>query len=133
MGMVIPIINNYSFVDNSLLSPISYYRLKQIDFDGKYEYSKTIIITSKSEVDALIYPNPTENNLYFNLSETSNEIYTIIYSNAIGVIKNEKITISKGISTYETKEFRDLSPGIYFVQILNEDLEVIKYQKIIKK
>ena len=34
------VVNNYSFIDNQPKKPISRYRIKQIDYDGKFSYSK---------------------------------------------------------------------------------------------
>ena len=41
---------------------IHYYRLKQVDFDGKFEYSQVVAATVKSEIQPLqveVFPNPT--------------------------------------------------------------------------
>lgn len=53
---------SYLFVDNDLITPGSYnYRLKQIDFDGEYSYSKIIEIKvfSPNKLELMQnYPNP---------------------------------------------------------------------------
>jgi hypothetical protein len=52
--------NEYSFIDNITKSGIYRYRLKQIDFDGKYQYSKVInidVTVSDFTLDQN-YPNP---------------------------------------------------------------------------
>ncbi len=52
---------NYSFADNSLLGGEKfYYRLKQIDIDGKFEYSSTVEISVVIAGYELTqnYPNP---------------------------------------------------------------------------
>ena len=38
------VVNNYTAYDYSLINKITYYRLKQIDFDGHYSYSKIICV-----------------------------------------------------------------------------------------
>jgi len=125
--------HSYEFVDNSSSPKIIYYRLKQIDFDGKYEYSEIIVLKSKDDIDVSIYPNPTSNNLFFDISDSNDETYSIIYSNVLGSITEEKIQINKGTNTYQVQEFSKLESGIYFVQIINEAGEMIKAQKIIKQ
>jgi len=51
---------HYSFIDFNPFRPISYYRLKQTDFDAKYMYSDVIclITNEKTEKSIMIYPNP---------------------------------------------------------------------------
>lgn len=41
-------VQNYAFEDNQFHAGINYYRLKQIDFDGQIEYSKTITVVNKN-------------------------------------------------------------------------------------
>ena len=48
---------NYSDVDYNPLQGVSYYRLKQTDFDGESSYSKTIVINNTPQIFK-IYPNP---------------------------------------------------------------------------
>ncbi|TAG42581.1 MAG: BspA family leucine-rich repeat surface protein, partial [Cytophagia bacterium] len=49
----------YSFVDDNASSSY-YYRLKQLDIDAVYEYSKLIYIRLESKTETLlVYPNPT--------------------------------------------------------------------------
>lgn len=61
---------NYSFVDKTPLSIIQYYRLKQVDRDGKFTYSKVIALnnTNKSVLNILSLSNPftTSLNIVFN-------------------------------------------------------------------
>ena len=40
-------IRNYSLTDYNILETLNYYRLKQTDFDGKFEYSKTISLDNR--------------------------------------------------------------------------------------
>ena len=52
---------DYSFVDKSLPDGKIYYRLKQEDLDGKFEYSKVINVNYKGSKDVVLYqnyPNP---------------------------------------------------------------------------
>ncbi|WP_082773732.1 T9SS type A sorting domain-containing protein [Hymenobacter sp. PAMC 26628] len=49
----------YDAVDRQPLPGVSYYRLKQIDIDGKVAYSPTLSVQNDGAVDITIYPNPT--------------------------------------------------------------------------
>jgi len=63
------ITNNYNFVDtNAMNLPVSilYYRLKQVDIDGKFSYSIIVaikIVHSYSEPQITAYPNPFTQNI----------------------------------------------------------------------
>lgn len=51
----------YSFVDHSPVSAVNYYRLKQIDYDGVFEYSKIVHVEVKNIQDLSVIPNPVSN------------------------------------------------------------------------
>ncbi|MCB9361589.1 MAG: T9SS type A sorting domain-containing protein [Flavobacteriales bacterium] len=125
--------NNYEFIDNSFLEGINYYRLKQIDFNGDYEHSRIIVLKSINSIDVAIYPNPSSDNLYFDVSESSDEVLTVQYTNILGSTVSELISTTEGKNTYQLNNFKDLKAGIYMVQLINSNNEVIKYQKIVKK
>ena len=63
--------NSYSYVDYSaanLLSPVVYYRLKMVDNNGSFTYSKVISVTFSSSYTVYIYPNPMRDVLKIKLS-----------------------------------------------------------------
>lgn len=49
---------DYQYGDESPLAGVSYYRLKQTDFDGKVTYSKVVKVDRDSEAVLMVYPNP---------------------------------------------------------------------------
>ncbi len=56
---------NYNTVDESPLPGISYYRLKQTDFDGKFTYSELRKVeVTEIKTNFRIYPNPIINNTF---------------------------------------------------------------------
>lgn len=55
-------INNYAIVDKQPFDNITYYRLKQVDMDGKYSYSKIIAVQLNNLLNEFtIQPNPIYN------------------------------------------------------------------------
>jgi hypothetical protein len=52
------IARQYSYVDANPHTPVSYYRLKEIDFDGASETFKVVSVNIASEHELVIYPNP---------------------------------------------------------------------------
>lgn len=60
-------ISVYSFIDaSSDTYKQNIYRIKQVDFDGKYGYSKNLILTNSIENISEFYPNPTTDKVYLN-------------------------------------------------------------------
>ncbi len=59
--------NNYKYMDNEPLDGVAYYRLKQTDFNGDFEYSKIISVYTRTVIakDIRLFPNP--NNGHFRI------------------------------------------------------------------
>jgi type IX secretion system substrate protein len=56
----------YAFTDDAVFSGTAYYRLKQVDFDGRFEYSKVVSVHKNANAGSLsIYPNPAADYLHF--------------------------------------------------------------------
>lgn len=107
---------HYSIIDNSPYLGISYYRLKQTDFDGKYEYydikSMKIDITESNNVQ--IYPNPTYN--VINVNGNSEELSEIRIVNALGQEVTNLISITNKNDSTLLIDLSKLSQGIYYVK-----------------
>jgi Secretion system C-terminal sorting domain len=56
-------LNNYTFTHDSPRLGINYYRLKQVDFDGKFEYSRIESVYFDGSGSFRVYPNPTSDRL----------------------------------------------------------------------
>ncbi|MCF2503959.1 T9SS type A sorting domain-containing protein [Dyadobacter sp. CY107] len=55
---------NYQYTDSAPLSGPNYYRLKQLDHDGKFAYSKMVHLDFKNGSKFLVYPNPASKAIY---------------------------------------------------------------------
>lgn len=114
---------NYFTTDENPLNGISYYRLKQVDFDGKTNYSKIISIDyqKESKVDVRLYPNPVENGkeIFFELNglQKEKEILVVVLD-INGKELYSKISIVGGCceAAVIAIDAQDkLLPGVYFV------------------
>lgn len=117
----------YSFVDDEA-SETSYYRLKQIDFNGEYSYSN-IIANKCDNKNFNIYPNPATNTLNINLDYSDNQSLTkaIIYNSIGQVIKEVKLT-----NKLNTINIENLENGLYHIQ-LQSDKQIITTKKFTKQ
>ena len=51
---------NYAYIDRKPVKGTGYYRLKQVDLDGTFEYSRVIVIESNRDVHISFHPNPAK-------------------------------------------------------------------------
>jgi predicted CopG family antitoxin len=131
-------INSYQFVDFSAFtitaSNALYYRLLQVDFDGKESYSDVRKVNQNSELssEVVAYPNPFENNINLNISQVDKEN---VWIEVIDLNGQKLLDLSKeiasGNSTVALPEMEGLPSGIYFIKVkssaFNKVIKVIKH------
>jgi len=98
-------ISNYSFIDKNPLKGNNYYRLKQTDFDGAYEYSDIRNVNFDGE-ELQIYPNP---------SFAGNEITIQGELNSPIRIYNSIGQVTAILQAGEVNKLLNLPAGIYFL------------------
>ena len=127
----------YEYTDRSPLDGIAYYRLKQTDFDGKFEYSNIVTVNNEtvSDYQTNIYPNPVQSNSQFTIkvSGFSPEAeMTIEIKNSIGNMVDSYIIYSIGSGSVNIiVETQNILPGIYFINFITNG--EIKATKLIVK
>lgn len=123
------------YVENLGKDSHTYYRLKQVDFNGSFDFSNVIYI-SKNNTDGTInlklFPNPVENQLNI-LSENSLETNYNAEVVAIdgSVVKSEK-SINFANGNMVSIDFNDLAKGVYTIMVSDGD-RLISAQRVIKK
>jgi len=117
----------YSFTDNNPFDGISYYRLKQTDFDGKYTYStiKKVGSTEKLTSEIYLYYENNTPIIKINALIENNAFIEIIDLNGTKLLSNEQQIIS-GENTFAING--NITSGLYLlkVQMDNE----VKYFKV---
>ncbi len=116
---------NYEVIDENPQKDISYYRLKQTDFSGKYSISKyiSISINKENNVSFIIFPNPNNGEFYVNVGgiENNHEIEVFIYDNKQALIYNAKTDIESVINKqFNFKLKETLKVGLYNVLFVME-------------
>ncbi|MEO6330335.1 MAG: T9SS type A sorting domain-containing protein [Ginsengibacter sp.] len=118
-----PYKHSYSITDDasSVTSSMVYYRLRQLDFDGKSSYSKVVAVKLKSlNKEINISPNPFTSYLNVNMEWSSNEIITVKVINVQGKeVVSKNIQMSKGLNYISIDELSKLSAGNYFIQFIS--------------
>lgn len=111
---------SYSFTDYSE-SPVTYYRLKQLDFDGTSSYSKIIAVKKpKSQLtkeQISFFPNPATG--WLNI-ETSNRDQPYCLQTSNGIVVSEGSSIpAKPLNTSR------LQNGLYIISVGKESFKII--------
>lgn len=111
----------YSFVDNNAQSVKSYYRLKQMDYDGAFTYSTVIEVeigtVSSFSLDQN-YPNPFNPSTIISYTLPVNSNVKIIITNALGeTIKELTNEIQQSGVHVMNFNASGISSGVYFYTI----------------
>jgi endonuclease I len=114
-------VKTYSFTDEigSIISNnILYYRIKQIDFDGNFSYSRVEKVTKITSEKVVVSPNPFTNFLNINIiSETGTKANITLLNNWGCKVVNYEANLFIGDNLIEMPEVQKLSNGIYILQI----------------
>ena len=111
----------YDFLHKNPVDGENYYRLRQVDFDGKFEYTDVILIewNGKTVSQWSIYPNPAIN--YFTIEASENS--TIQLFDISG-----RLIVEKQISNQDRIDVSALANGTYFVRIDGTVKKLIVHQ-----
>jgi len=128
--------NEYTFEEEISRSGIYKYRLKQLDFDGDYSYSKEIEINIPFPGEVILnqnFPNPFNptTKISFALPRTefvSLKVYDVL-GREVETLLSDKITPGK----YDIKfDGSGLNSGFYFYKIEGEDFAMVKKMVLVK-
>lgn len=111
---------NYQFIDEYPKQTINYYRLKQVDYDGLFEYSKIIAIQSINK-----------NNYRFFISKNKQAIveFDQTYTGFVKIFDlMGRMVCSQKLTNSCQAKFSHLNQGFYVLQI--ENLKLNNTQKI---
>ncbi|MFK8007862.1 MAG: T9SS type A sorting domain-containing protein [Saprospiraceae bacterium] len=120
--------NDYRFIDAQPNNGLNYYRLKQVDFDGKYEYSDIVFVDFKMEDKVKIFPTLSTSEINVVLPESGRDInYEILnFTGQIiqeGTFDNNTITSKINIQNFPV--------GNYIIRIGNKSFsEILRFNKI---
>jgi hypothetical protein len=131
-------VTSYQLTDDlsGVSGSVFYYRLKSIDFDGKFTYSKVLTLRKdqKAVNEITVVPNPVVNsNAVIRISSTEKGVADLRIVDFSGrVIKSQKLNLYEGINTIPVGDIGKLSTGMYTVQLF-KGTEVFNSKFIVRQ
>jgi hypothetical protein len=113
----------YSLRDKKPNNGINYYRVKQVDRDGRFVYSAIATINFVSNLSITCYPNPTSTSLNIRIGTS----YVKGYSYRL-IDMNGRVLKSSSISNQHTTiAMQSLNPSSYILEISNGKGELMSF------
>ncbi len=117
----------YAYTDSRPLPGMNYYRLKQVDFDGAFEYFKIISVDFPHlpyKESLRLYPNPASQlvSIAFE-ADYSGEVVLDIFD-FIGRRVKSKIFLLEETTFNKSIDLHGLAGGVYLVEIKTENLRM---------
>lgn len=125
---------DYQFNHKGNFNGTRYYRLKQVDLDGTFEYSKVVAVSSNGvnlAVGPRVYPNPinADSKLVYNADRAGKLNVRIVNMNG-SAVQNLSYDIEEGENTILLNLNNNLPTGIYILMTeFNGKTEQVKLMK----
>jgi GEVED domain/Secretion system C-terminal sorting domain len=122
----------YAFLDKNSTAQLTYYRLKMVNKDGSFDYSKIISLLERNAKSAYsLFPNPTKGSLTLQISAYTEGSIQVSFLNVMGqkVLEISQKTV-EGLNKINL-DLSALPNGVYVGEILEngkplQNLKVIK-------
>lgn len=121
-------LNSYSIKDTQVLLAPVYYRLKQVDIDGKYIYSKIAVVRPQLGTTLNFWTSTTKDmiNILWE-AKTNDESFFQIVDNSGKLIAQKKVTSKEGINNVTFSIFT-FPKGIYYIRMIQDkNLKVVRF------
>lgn len=122
----------YDFIDRQPFEGYNYYRLKQVDYDGKFKWSNVVAVKFENKNLGLsIYPNPAQtiDDIYLDVYNLKSDMIRILIMDAKGVLMDEmnnSITnrqLKMNLGVWTRSQYKS---GYYFVRLIDGDKSILK-------
>jgi hypothetical protein len=127
---------SYSFTDNLTSTGNYLYRLKQIDYDGAFQFSDEVEILASYPAEfnlAQNYPNPFNPNTLIEFSIPENAKVKLSIFNSLGEKVTELVNTSLAAGKYSYQwNAGNVATGIYLYELRTENFVSVKKMMLVK-
>ena len=111
-------VKEYYEIDHQPVRGVSYYRLKQTDYDGQYSYSNMVSVKLVKNAGFSIFPNPVQKgkNIQLRFDEVAEEKVVIVLRNTKGQeLYTKTLQNMEGKLVVDLPIETELTSGLYFI------------------
>ncbi len=112
---------NYLYADNSYTGTVQYYRLRQVDNDGRSQLSNVVTIRDNHPMAlsiADVYPNPASALVNVVITAPASDKVQALITDVFGnVVASKQVMVQKG-NNLVTFNIGELAAGSYFVKLI---------------
>ncbi len=127
---------SYSYIDSKLETGNYTYRLKQIDFDGSYEYSDEVNVLVELPMEYSLdqnYPNPFNPSTTIKYSIAEDGFVKLAIYNMLGEEVTTLVNTTQKAGKYEVNfNASNLASGVYVYRIESANFNAVKKLMLMK-
>ena len=129
-----PGVHYYDYIDKNIAGlgvPVVYYRLRQVDIDGRFGYSPIVALSIGNKNNLILYPNPVAEkaNVTINIVKAQ-PLQLRVIDHAGRTMQRFSWNVNAGTNSYSV-DVSALSSGIYYLEVvgemINERKQFVKY------
>lgn len=114
----------YKYTDIRPLDGVNYYRLKQVDYNGDFEFTKAIrVSTGVSKWELKVYPNPASEIIKIYLRANLGDVLIQIIDIRGSVVFNERKILDRDVVVLDVSS---ISEGNYYLMIESQDFKEMR-------
>ena len=126
------VIRKYSAIDDKPYNNISYYRIKQVDYDGAYHLSKIVSVNFDNDNMFKVYPSPSSGIFQVSFNSPKGEEILLVVCNLLGQVYYSKgFIVDENFFVQSLDLSEKLPPGVYMV-IASTDQQVFSKKIVIQ-
>ena len=119
------ITNNYQVEDHLPLDGTAFYRIRSVDRDGQYSYSKIVAVSDKGDGSMAVINNPARNTIFISVNSVPKGNYAYQLVDGSGKVVQAGQILLDGQSVIDIPVSIKASTGFYLIKVHNNLFEFV--------
>ena len=113
-------VNAYKLLDIDPSDGINYYRIRQVDYDGKFDFSDVKVVNLTGVAMVTVSPNPSNGHFSVKIISESSSLFVVDIVNALGQIIYTKTLSLTGGYAEQKVSLDHVAAGVYTLLVKND-------------